>query len=190
MTSESKCERTVYLVWRTDKVFDGTDVYVGSRSKPLSVRLSEHRSRARGAGNENNTLYRRMREVGVDNWEITALFSRTCDQDTIRLAEREKFRELNADLNTRAPITTPEERRQHKTEYYEKNKGVILKNAVEYYEKNKGFIRQRQAAYYKKNKQQERYRCAICEITCGSNRDLKRHLKTSRHFWKYIYSID
>ena len=168
-------ERTVYLMWRNDKVFDGTDVYVGSTLKPLSVRLSEHRSRARGAGYENNPLYGRMREVGVDNWEITALFSRTCDKDTIRLAEREKFRELNADLNTRTPITTPEERRQHKTDYRKMNKDKISKQM---------------AGYRKMNKDKKRHYCAICEVACESDRDLQRHFYTIRHGYAYLNSLD
>ena len=162
-------------MWRNDKVFDGTDVYVGSTSKPLSVRLSEHRSRAKGSGYENNKLYERMRAVGADKWKVTLLLSRMCDKNTIRLLEREKCSELNTDLNTLSPITTPEEKRLHKTDYREKNKDALLKYAAD---------------YRKANRQNRRYYCAICEVACGYNKDLQKHLKTSKHFWKYIYSVD
>ena len=158
-------ERVVYVITRTSKADDdNTDIYVGSTSYSLKKRLCEHRSTARGAGNENNKLYERMREVGVDSWKITPLLSQLCDKKTIRELEREKCSELNADLNTLSPIRTPDEKRQYDAAY--------------------------SAAYYEKNKQKKRYYCEVCDISFGYNRDLQKHLKTSRHFWKYIYSVD
>ena len=120
-------ERVVYVLTRKNKAADNnTDVYVGSTSYSLKKRLCEHRSTARGAGNENNKLYERMREVGVDSWKITPLLSQLCDKKTIRELEREKCSELNADLNTLSPIRTPDKKRQYdaaySAAYYEKNK--------------------------------------------------------------------
>ena len=155
---------TVYLLQRTDKIFDGTDVYIGSTSRTPGQRLSSHRRDATRVGNENNKFYKRMREVGVDKWEITPLLSKICDKNTIRMAEREKCNELNADLNTRSPITTPEEKEERKRQYM--------------------------TDYHEKNTENKKYHCAICEVACGSNKDLQKHLKTPKHFWKYIYSVD
>ena len=54
--------RTVYLLKRTDKPDDGTDLYVGSTSMTMIKRLWTHRS---AAGNskryENTKLYVRIR---------------------------------------------------------------------------------------------------------------------------------
>ena len=57
--------RTVYLLRRTDKPDDGTDIYDGSKSKTLHGRLNGHSSDSQKA---NSKLYNRMREVGLYNW--------------------------------------------------------------------------------------------------------------------------
>ena len=117
MTSEIK-QRTVYQLVRTDKPADGKDVYVGSTSQPLNDRLAIHRYDTKRA---DSKIYKRMRTVGIYNWEILPLMSRTCDIKTIRELERKWCKILGADL---------------------------------------------------------------------INRDLKRHLKSSKHFYTYIYSVD
>ena len=235
MTSEIK-QRIVYVLTRINKADDDdTDIYVGSTSLSLNDRLRLHRNASTKAGNENNKLYTRMRTVGVQNWEIIPLLSRTCDIKTIRGLERKWCKIMAADLNTNLPITTPEERNQYNADYYASNKEAILKrNAnyreankeaiskyqADYREDNKDAIKQYNADYYasnkeailkrnanyrevnkdaikqynadyrKLNKQKERYRCDICDKAFESNKDLKRHFKTSKHFWKYIYSVD
>ena len=199
--AESK-ERLVYLLERTDKPYDGTDVYVGSTSRSLRQRLWEHRY---DATRLDNKLYKRMREVGADKWKVTLLLLRTCDKKTIRELEREKCSELNADLNTNEPITTPEEKIQYKADYREKNKEAILKNQADYREKNKEAILKYAADYYeknkekvnkkiadcrKKNREEKKYHCAICEVACCSNWGLQKHLHTIKHGYAYLNSLD
>ena len=77
MSAEIKL-RIVYVLTRTNKVDnDDTDLYVGgSTSRPLSRRLHCHKCDATRIGNENNRLYKQMREVGLQNWEILPLLSR------------------------------------------------------------------------------------------------------------------
>ena len=128
-----------------------------------------------------------------------------CDIKTTRELERKWCEILKADLNTALPILTPNEKETYmadyyksnkeaiskrKADYYETNKEAILKRQADYREANKEAISKRKADYREANKQSKRYYCDICEIVCESNKDLQRHLKTSKHFWKYIYSVD
>ena len=72
MSSKIK-QRIVYQLKRSDKRYNiSSDVYVGSTSKNLDKRLKYHISDAKKLNDkgEDNKLYRRMREVGVNNWEI------------------------------------------------------------------------------------------------------------------------
>ena len=190
MSTETK-QRIVYVLTRTNKADDDdTDIYVGSTSKSLNDRLCGHRRDAIRAGNENNKLYKRMRTVGIQNWEITPLLSRTCDLKTIRELERKWCKIMNADLNTYLPITTPEEKKSQKAdydaEYRKSNKEAISKRNADYRESNKEAIKQ----YRESNKQNKVHYCTLCDKSFGSNADLQRHLKSSRHFWNYIYSVD
>ena len=163
MTSTSTSEiknRTVYLMRRTDKKDDGTDVYVGSTSGSLRKRLWDHRGDALRIRNENNKLYKKMREVGLYNWEMIPLLSFTCDRRTILEIERERCNTLNADLNTYSPIFDVENRKKYLANYREFN---IRNNA---------------------------YHCDVCEKSFGSNRDLQRHFNTLKHQRTYLDSLD
>ena len=93
--------RTVYLLRRTDKEDDGTDLYVGSTSKPLKYRLKDHRCKAERC---NSRLYKRMREIGKHNWEIIPLLSRICDRNTIYKVEKKWIGILGTDLNSNSPF--------------------------------------------------------------------------------------
>ena len=102
MSSESKCERVVYLMQRTDKIYDGTDIYVGSTSLSLKLRLSNHRSKAKVC---DTRLYTRMREVGAKNWGITVLETNPlCDKKEIFILEKKWIEKLKPDLNVNFPV--------------------------------------------------------------------------------------
>ena len=124
MTDKIK-QRTVYMLCRTDKTEDdGTDVYVGSTSCPLSRRLAHHKY---NAGNPSrlkyygsSKLYRRMREVGVQRWKIVPLLTFSCDQKTIFEFEREWVKALNANLNTVSPVHEDLVRRRIMVKYHKK----------------------------------------------------------------------
>ena len=74
-----------------------------------------------------------MYEIGLGNWEILPLLSRTCDRKTIRELERKWIGVIQADLNTFLPIISKEERKEN------------------------------QMKYHKLNKQNNVYRCNVCE---------------------------
>ena len=74
----TRCQtRSVYLVDRTDKLDEGTDLYVGSPGGRLSTQFKQHKYVAthENACGYNDRLYIRMREVGVDKWSVTSLLT-------------------------------------------------------------------------------------------------------------------
>ena len=94
--------RTVYLLKRTDKSDDGTDICVGSTSQTLTKRLIAHRVQAQVI---NNKLYTRMCKIGLYNWQIIPLLTFACDKKTIREFEKSWVEVLNTDLNTYSPLS-------------------------------------------------------------------------------------
>ena len=120
MTSESKCERVVHLMRRTDKFFNWTDFYVGSTSLSLKVRLGIHRHHSKVCGGR---LYTRMREAGAKNWEIISLETvPLCDRKEILVLEGKYIEELKPDLNKNFPIKENNERnRERARKYYLKS---------------------------------------------------------------------
>ena len=98
--------RTVYLMRRTNRPDDGTEIYVGSTSQTLNERLCKRKSETQRKGNVNKSkLYTRVIEIGVNNCEITPLLSRICEKDIIRKVEKKWCDLLNADLNSYSPFS-------------------------------------------------------------------------------------
>ena len=151
--------RTVYLV-HNKKSETGEDSYVGSTSKSLATRLSCHRSNAYRPGNEENKFYKRMREVGPENWEIVPLLTLECSLKEIRALERGWSETLGADLNTHSPLMTAEE------------------------------ANQRYAKYRARNREQKKFFCEVCATTCGSAVDLRKHNNTLKHQYAFLNSLD
>ena len=168
-------DRTVYVLCRTDKPEDGTDIYIGSTSQPLRKRLAVHRYRDRNfikrGCSDNNKLYMRMGEVGVQNWKIISLLTFACDINTIREFEKCWVQVLNADLNTYSPIREEETIKECYTNYRKNNKEAIRE-------------------YFRNNKKSKWYYCRICDITCECKRGLTRHIGTLKHQYTYINSLD
>ena len=151
--------QTVYLV-RNKKSETGKVSYVGSTSKSLATRLSCHKSNAYRPGNEENKFYKRMREVGPENWEIVPLLTLKCSSKEIRALERGWCETLGADLNTHSPLMTAEE------------------------------ANQRYAKYRARNREQKKFFCEVCATTCGSARDLRKHNGTLKHQYAFLNSLD
>ena len=169
-------EGFVYVITRTNKTDDDyTDIYVGSTSRALNLRLSEHRCNVTRVGNENNKLYKKMRAVGIQSWEIIPLLSRTCDKKAILELEKKWCKIIGADLNTLSPIRTPDEKRQYDANYRELNRDVVS---------------QYMANYFKKNKESKRYHCNVCDLSFEHIGNLQRHLKTLKHGYAYLKSLD
>ena len=165
-TSNEIKPRAVYLLKRTDKPDDGKDLYVGSTSMNLKYRLSSHRCSASYIRKyENIKLYVRMREVGVNNWEIVPLLTFTCDKKTIFEFEKEWIKVLKTDLNTRFSI------------------GLNM-------ELNKETCKRLQTRYYHKNIQNKIHHCSVCDKSFGCNYFLQEHFESLNHQYTYLNSLD
>ena len=102
MSDDEIKPRTVCLLKRTDKEDDGTDIYIGSTSKPLPKRLIGHRADSKRC---SSRLYKRMDEVGPKKGEIVPLVVvPSCGKIEILNFEQEWIALLNPDLNKNPPI--------------------------------------------------------------------------------------
>ena len=182
--------KTVYLLKRTDKPDDGTDIYVGSTSGTLRRRLREHKSLSKIKRGCNIKLYRKMCEVGLGSWEIVPLLSFMCDKKTICEFEKEWCNALNADLNMRFPFSGFDNKKEYLANYRESNKETIKQQITEYYKVNKETIKQQRGNYRGLNKQNKVYHCDVCDKSIESNKDLKRHFDSLRHQYAYLNSVD
>ena len=164
--------RTVYLLRRTDKEEDGTDLYIGSTSKKLKYRLSSHKCPS--SHMRKSKLYERMREVGIDSWMIVPLLTFTCDRNTILEFEKEWIKVLKADLNKYSPIINIS-KIEYRANHYRLNKEVYKRN---------------QTCYYHKNIQNKIYHCDVCDKSFGCNYFLQEHFKSLNHSYTYLNSLD
>ena len=110
----------------------------------------------------NSKFYTRMREVGIYNWKIKPLLTFACNQKTIREFEKTWVVALNADLNTFSSFANNYETR----------------------------CRQTDMKLFHRNIRDKVHHCNIYDMSFGWKIHLKQHLKSSRHFWNYIYSVD
>ena len=194
MSDEIK-QRIVYILTRKDKADDDdTDIYVGSTSQPLEQRFYEHMYNAKNfmkrGFRENNRLYARMNDIGLGDWEVLPLLSRTCDIETICEVERKWIRILGADLNSNLPVREEETRKEYEVAYYEKNKETLSQKQAAYRENNRDLVRQRALNSQMKNIENKKYYCDVCNIACRDNYALKKHLDSYKHFEKRMWDID
>ena len=86
----------------------------------------------------------------------------TCDKETIVKYEREWMSALCADLNTIFPIITEKEKEKNKKEY--------------------------DFNYYRLRKRE--YSCNVCDKFFDRNSALQKHLKSLKHQYAYLNSVD
>ena len=162
VTSNDIKTRIVYLLRRIDKEDDGTDSYVGSTSKKLKERLSNHKSFAKIC---NTKLHKRIAETGPENWVIEPLRIHTCNKNKIREVEAKMVRRLQPDLNSISPIDT-------------ENKWSNIGN--------KKLLRD----LYYRHKQNKTYYCDVCEKAFGKKFNLETHRNTLKHSYAFMNSVD
>ena len=201
MSDEIK-NRTVYMLCRKGKKEDGTDIYIGSTSLPLKERLRRHRSDAKSLKNGGTRVYKRMREIGLQNWKIIPLLTFACDKKTILEFEKQWVGLIGPDLNMVSPITDQKEysatyhkanktavNQRHKV-YRQNNRDAILKQSAEYRMANRDMLLEKDKKYREGNVQKGKYHCDVCNHSFGYKKDLKIHLDTLKHSNAYMNSID
>ena len=157
MSSDKLILRTVYLLKRTDKKYDGTDIYVGSTSLPLPIRLNDHRAHSKICSSK---LYSRMDKVGPQKWGIVPLaVIPRCTKAEIKNVEKIWVGFLNPDLNTFSPSDVG-------------NKW--------------GNNTSRRRRYYLDSLASKRYHCSICDHSFGFSAGLKQHLRSQKHITGYM----
>ena len=110
----------------------------------------------------NSRLHTRMKGISVYSWKILPLVICVCDKKEIRTLERNWAELLKPDLNTFSPID---------------NKVTDAKKELD-------------KKRYLESIESKRYYCEICDKAFGYLGNLKKHLKSSKHFYTYIYSVD
>ena len=93
-----------------------------------------------------------MCEVGLENWEILPLLTRTCSKKPIYEVEKNWVWVLRADLNTNLPIREEATMKDYRANYYKNNKEAIRQCQAAYYENNKEVVRQQETKYRENNK--------------------------------------
>ena len=185
--------QTVYMIYNKNSK-NGKDSYVGSTSQCLERRLSDHKSHAKQKQNEKNKFYRRMLEVGLENWEIVPLLTLECTRDEIRAFEQEWADLLEADLNSNLPMTTAEEKREaanrRGVKHYANNLKEVLLRKAEYRAKNREVLRRKAVERRAKDREQKKFFCEACEISLGGDWKLKRHTDTLKHQYAFLNSLE
>ena len=160
MTDDKVKKRTVYCL--SKKIPDENyDVYVGSTSRPLSKRLSEHIHRCQQKFYRESKLHVRTQQVGVKEWKITPLFEKTCEKGEIQKFEKRWIEVLDSNLNTNTPILD--------------DNGKAIKT---------------QEKSAKKAVDEKRFFCNVCEKAFQSNWNLNRHQNTLSHQFTFLNSLD
>ena len=146
------------------KIFNSVDdeIYVGSTCCNLSTRMAKHRYRAKEERSKNHKLYKKMNEIGQENFSIILLdeFKECQNIEQLRKKEREKIEELNPVLNNQVPSRTRQEYRQenheHKKEHdkklYQKNREKRLEYQKQYTKDNPEKVKKTKRKWYEKNK--------------------------------------
>ena len=176
--------------------------YIGSTTRPLSERLSEHKSDYKRFLNKRHNYVTSFEILKNDNCEIVLIENLVCDNKE-ELYRRERFyiETMNC-INKIIPSRTKQEYtianhdkfKQYYHEYYKNN--IEKKNIYhsEYREKNKNLIIEKRKEYYKNNSEKfkERRQNNIFQCICGliiQKASKSRHLKTLRHI-AYLESLN
>ena len=121
------------------------DIYVGSTTQLLCKRMAKHRSDTQRDVKNNNRIYQKMNELGVENFYIELIEEYPCENnDQLRAREGHFIREM-ATLNGRI------EGRDRK-EHYQDNKEYIKEKSNKNYHDNIEARKAQKKEYYYNNK--------------------------------------
>lgn len=140
-------------------------VYIGSTTRTLSRRMTEHRSRARNG--DTDPIYQSMREVGVEVFYIELVEEFPC-QNKEQLTAREGYwvRQMdtyqngfNGNIPARTNKEWAEENKEKVVEYrsmwVEENKERLKEYKKQHYQANREEIREKQRAYNEEHKEEK-----------------------------------
>lgn len=159
------------------------EIYVGSTRNKLSKRMSCHRTCAKTL---NNTVYVKMRELGVEHFRIVLIATYEVDNcEEQRQREQEHIDELQPVLNRRRAHTTDEQHKEqdiaYRKLYYVNNKEKLNARAKEYYVNNKEQLAAYNKEYQRKTVEQKKFACDACGYSGANQANLARHNQSKRH---------
>jgi len=168
------------------------DLYIGSTTQRLCGRMGGHRQDARR--NIDYPIYKKMKELGIDNFYIELIEDYPCDtRHDLEIREGEWIVKESPSLNRYTAARTHKQwyqdhKEQHNRtckQYRETHKEQLQQKSSEYRHKNHEIIKQKKQEWYKKNKdyiinkQGQLYTCECgATLTVGKK---ARHEKTINH---------
>ncbi len=191
-----------YKIWWNGKF----DLYVGSTRQRLSVRMAEHRRKAK-AGKTGMEIYDFIRKNGYDfNYCILDSYDVLCNEDK-RKWEQHHIDLLKPNLNKLRAYNSQEDNKKMKrivkkryqenhvegikeynAKHYEKNKIKILAKKKEWKENNKDIVSSRNKANRAKNRNIQACDCGV-EFDHGGKRNIRRHKKSKAHIETTLLNI-
>ena len=138
------------------------EIYVGSTCCSLAKRMAKHRYEAK---RKQTIIYRKMNDLGVENFYIVLLeeLPECQNVEQLRKREREKIEELKATLNHFIPSRTTkqwiEEHHEHKKEVdranYRKKREQRLEYQSQYAKNNPEKVKEYKRRWREKNKEKQ-----------------------------------
>ena len=124
-------------------------IYIGSTTTRLCQRMNVHRCHMRN-NNNNATLYKHMRELGLENFTIVLIEDYSCNSKD-QLLRRERYifdlHDKQVLLNSNRPIVTCVERIQYNKKnckiWYNNNREHGINKAKNWYLNNKLHVKNR-----------------------------------------------
>ena len=131
-----------------------TELYIGSTTQALSMRLSGHRRHYKKYLNTTFHYVTSFKILQYNDAYIELLFEREFEsKDALQQKEGEYIRDMEC-VNKQIAGRT-------KKEYYEDNKDVLAENKKEYIKQNKALVSERKHTYYESNKKELNERSKI-----------------------------
>jgi len=137
---------------------DTDDIKVGSTTRDLGIRMSQHRSESKKKGG-----YDKMNEIGIDKFTIELIELYPCDNvDELRKREQyyidllkptlnmQKAYANNAQKEAQERFNKSFKRKQYEAEYFQKNKEKLYAQRKKFAEENSEFVKERQAKNFQR----------------------------------------
>ena len=150
------------------------DIYIGSTTQTLCKRMAKHRSDTQRIVKNNNRIYQKMNELGIEKFYIELLEEYPCENnDQLRASEGHFIREM-ATLNGRIEGRDKKEHYQDSKEYIkEKSKKNYHDNIEARREQHKEYAKQhkdKRAEYDKLYRERNKEAVAETKKRCYENK--------------------
>lgn len=167
------------------------DIYVGSTSQTLLVRMQNHKNAAKYETNKKSNWFEYLRSQDLSLLRIELLEEvKMNNKQDLLLVEDRYIRELKPKFNmVRAHLTT-EEKKAYLKEYDAKPQRKERKKQYDATPQRKEYMKKLDAKPERKLKKklskqknidQRKYECIVCEVCFSAPYELNRHHNTKNH---------